>query len=885
MRLSLFRTAIVDASRARLLRATATALGSGTIAIAATMPAQAQVMTRDYDLPAQPLASAVTALGQQSGVQIVSPGDLLAGRTSSAVRGKYSRTEALVRMLEGTGLAFRINGSTIILEAGPTIAGDALQTSMVQVEGRDGNGMASPINGVNGSHDVTATEHSGSYTTGAVTVGDKVPTSIKDTPATVSVITQQQIQDQNINDFRTLMDNLPGISVVTGSNGALSPEFYSRGFRVSRLQVDGGAPIDIGGQAGSLQPQLDVGLYDHVELLRGADGLFNGYGSPGGAVNLVRKRPLAQQQFSFEAEYGSWDRWRANVDLTGPITADGKLRARVIAIVDQQNYFYRIARTEKMILSAALDYEVVPGTVVSGGATKTLIDAVPWQSGLPRFLNGEDLDLPRSTCLCVPWSQQKFNTTELYARVDSAIAKGWNVRLNATRMVQNATSNVGVVSGVLVGPNRDGDSVFYATGQSRDPTITTGVDGSVSGNFTLLGNQQTILLGANYSKMDANGLEFFSGGFGEPVNIFAFDPYSPQFAPPTTRQLANLRFPVYAREQYGAYATLKLTPLKPLHLMVGTRYSRSDTTILQQQICTQPTCFRFNLVDGQFVSTPVGSLGDIVSETRPTQGAVTNLLWPPVYSASLDVTKSLSVYGTYQAIFQEQLGLTTVDGKPFGPVRGRNIEGGVKWAPNGGRLNVNLSGFSARQSNFAERLDRVGSSPIAQATSRTLVSRGFDFQVAGEIVPGWQAQASYNFNDSYERSSATDPKGPPLVTRAPRHLATLWTTYQFANGGKLKGLSIGGGAKYRSSGYFTGVVCTQVVGNQCEDYGASFEFVNPAYLILSARVGYQIRDNIIVSINADNLLDKKYYETVGTTTGGNWYGEPRRVLMNVSTRF
>ncbi len=73
----------------------------------------------------------------------------------------------------------------------------------------------------------------------------------------------------------------------------LEHTFYSRGFAINSIQIDGGAPLTtgiLGGQ--SFYPQIDISQYDHVELLRGAAGLFNGYGDPSGTVNLVRKKPL-----------------------------------------------------------------------------------------------------------------------------------------------------------------------------------------------------------------------------------------------------------------------------------------------------------------------------------------------------------------------------------------------------------------------------------------------------------------------------------------------------------------------------------------------------------------------------------------------------------------
>jgi len=57
-------------------------------------------------------------------------------------------------------------------------------------------------------------------------------------------------------------------------------------------------------------------IYDHVEILRGADGLYSGNGEPGGSVNLVRKRPTAFSQFSVTQSIGKSIEFEASGRIT-----------------------------------------------------------------------------------------------------------------------------------------------------------------------------------------------------------------------------------------------------------------------------------------------------------------------------------------------------------------------------------------------------------------------------------------------------------------------------------------------------------------------------------------------------------------------------------------
>ena len=64
-------------------------------------------------------------------------------------------------------------------------------------------------------------------------------------------------------------------------------------------------------------------------------------GDPGGIVNLVRKRPLAEYQLTVEASAGSWDNYRSMIDATGPLGFDGRLRGRAVAVYSDSDSFLK----------------------------------------------------------------------------------------------------------------------------------------------------------------------------------------------------------------------------------------------------------------------------------------------------------------------------------------------------------------------------------------------------------------------------------------------------------------------------------------------------------------------------------------------------------------
>ncbi|PPU38819.1 hypothetical protein XaplCFBP3123_17860 [Xanthomonas arboricola pv. populi] len=870
------------------LVAVAAAVGAFTWGVAPVASAQEtlvqQGQTRDFDVPAGPLSNALLRFGTQSGLQFNVDSRLTDGKRTEGLRGSYSIEGGLTRLLTGSGMTFRFAGPrTVVIEEIP----DAGSTRMLGPLRVEGDGSSRAMAGINGSTDVTATEGSGSYTSDALGIASKIPLSIKDTPQSVSVVTHERIVEQNLTDFSALMAQSAGVSTITGSNGPLEAEFYSRGFRIQRLQIDGGAPLDIASTTSfGMVPQLDMALYDHAEILRGADGLFNGYGAPGGVISLLRKRPLDHRQVVVEAQAGSWSNYRTTLDATGPLGLDGKLRGRGILVWQDQNYFYDIARNEKTVVNGVLEYDLTPSTLVSVGASRTWQDALPFAGGLPRYVDGSDLGLSPKTCFCFPWNSYEFDTTELYGQVEQALGQHWGLKLNVTRTKQERTWTYGVVGGavnpgVLTGPQMD---QIKEDGASKQ----IAADLTLNGTFKLFGHEQQLVVGANYMKADGAGLTRYVplDSDSVPVNVFGFDPYDPAYAQ-AGAMAAYQRYPTYLSRQTGAYANLRLTFWEPLHLNIGMRYSTLESREVLDSICQDPSgCM-------DWLSDDIWAFGQVY-DTYPFEYSTNNISWPPNVSLSYDVTDDVTAYVGYSDIYVEQSLLLGHDGKTVDPITGSNIEAGVKWAARDGRLNATLAAYRIEQKDFAY-LDGDLSTPDGGThfccyitnTDLKRVSRGVDMEVSGEILPGWQVAASYTRNENEETGELSTQNGLPLQSRLPKHLLKLWTSYQFQGGGWLGRLNVGGGVNAQSRGYYSGVACLVVdrVTGACTGGTAAFDFQQPGYAVVSTRAALQLDERWTVALNINNLFDRTYYQTVSNSSGGNWYGEPRNFTVSLRGSF
>lgn len=864
---------------------------SGTLFAADVAKAQdaSQVATsaREFDVPEGALSAALVRFGEQAGLQFNVGSSLTDGRRTAGLRGRYTPEEGLRALLAGSGLTFRYAGPrTVVIEAAPD-TGDARVLGPLRIEGSQ-TGVA--VNGINGSTDVTATEGTGSYTTGAMSIASKVPMSIKDTPQSVSVITHQQMQDQNLTDFGSLLDQATGITTVAGLDPFI-PTWYSRGFILSRLQVDGGAPIDIATPPYNLIPQIDLSIFDHAELLRGADGLFNGFGNPGGVINLTRKRPLDHRQIVVEGEYGSWNNVRATLDATAPLGFGGRLRGRTVLVWQDHEYFYDYANLNKTVLYGVLEADVGSTTMASVGASRSRQDARPFYGGLPRYADGADLNLPRETSLIPSWSRHATDTDEVFIRLDQGLGANWALRLNLTHLEQESRYKYGYSSGA-VNPVTLQGPVLQASMEDRKSSSRM-ADFTLDGSFELFGHAQQLLVGGNYSKYDGGGWTVYGGLniFIDPVtgllldraiDVFDFDPSSyPEPADATPSSF----YPAYGIEKHGAYAKLRLTLLDPLHVALGMRHSRHERFYSRQLMC-------ISAVQVGCENLPVGS----VYQSNSAVHSHRHTSWPAAVSVSWDFSEALTGHVGYTDIYEDQSSYIDAAGTPLGPATGSNLEAGLKWAGHGGRLNASFALYRIRQKNFAFS---TGYEAVPGAThvccyenSRDMIrhSEGVDLELTGELLPGLQVSAGYTFNrNEYLGDDYGDRQGLPMITRQPRHLLKFWGNYSFQGDERLRRLSLGAGVNAQTRSYHSGTACTNFYyfttpggeENAICIENSDFDFSQGFYALFSARAGYRIDDRWDVALNLNNLFDRRYYQTVSIPSLGNRYGEPRNFALRL----
>lgn len=803
-------------------RMTSTGLGLA-MTLAVTPYVQAQEWT--LNIPAQPLAQALQTLGQQTNLQIIYSPESIQNLRSSALNGRYQEDDSLSALLKGTGIRHQRDGNTVTLLAPAT-----------------GNAMELAPTSINGQRLGATTEGSNSYTTGAVTIG-KGEHSLRQTPQSITVITRKMLDDQNLNTIEQVMEKTPGITVYDSPMGG--KYFYSRGFRMTGQYQYDGVPLDIGSsyvQADAFSS--DMAIYDRVEVLRGAAGMMKGAGGTAGGVNFVRKRGQDTPHTQLSLSAGTWDNYRGQVDTGGPLNDAGTIRGRAVVTQQTRQYFYDVGERRDQIYYGALDFDLSDYTTLGLGMAYEDVDATPCWGGLPRYADGSDLKLSRSTCLNTAWNNQRSKRATYFGDLKHEFNDNWALKVAGvysknTQDMEYAFPSGSVPVGAtstntpMIGSIFDYDQVDY------------GLDAYVDGKFDAFGQEHELIVGANASRSHKD--DFYAVALlPQTQNVLNPNHHLPQ--PDESFYLANATRggPVDMRiKQYGAYSTARLKLADPLTFVLGSRVSwyKSET---------------------DSVSFWRGEGTPISSEAKET-GQVT-----PFAALLFDINDNLTVYTSYADIFTPQGNYKTITGSTLKPLIGQSYELGIKGEWFDGRLNSSFNLFRTVQKDAAQDDPACPDSTCSQNSGKVR-AQGFEAEVSGEVIDRLQLLAGYTYTQTKVLEDAdASQDGVSYNSYVPRHLLRVWGDYALS--GPLERVTVGAGVNAQSSNYRV----SPSSGNNITQAG---------YAVWNGRIGYRIDDTWSVALNGNNLFDKRYYATVGSEGWGNFYGEPRNFVMSVKADF
>ncbi|MBG5281302.1 Fe(3+)-pyochelin receptor FptA [Pseudomonas aeruginosa] len=653
---------------------------------------------------------------------------------------------------------------------------------------------------------------------GVTTLG-KVPLKPRELPQSASVIDHERLEQQNLFSLDEAMQQATGVTVQPFQ--LLTTAYYVRGFKVDSFELDG-VPALLGNTASSPQ---DMAIYERVEILRGSNGLLHGTGNPAATVNLVRKRPQREFAASTTLSAGRWDRYRAEVDVGGPLSASGNVRGRAVAAYEDRDYFYDVADQGTRLLYGVTEFDLSPDTLLTVGAQYQHIDSITNMAGVPMAKDGSNLGLSRDTYLDVDWDRFKWDTYRAFGSLEQQLGGGWKGKVSAEYQEADSRLRYAGSFGAIDPQTGDGGQLTGAAYKFK--SIQRSLDANLNGPVRLFGLTHELLGGVTYAQGETRqDTARFLNLPNTPVNVYRWDPHGvprPQIGQYTSPGTTTTT-------QKGLYALGRIKLAEPLTLVVGGRESWWDQD-------TPATRFK---PGRQF--TPYGGL-----------------IW--------DFARDWSWYVSYAEVYQPQADRQTWNSEPLSPVEGKTYETGIKGELADGRLNLSLAAFRIDlENNPQEDPDHPGppNNPFYISGGKVR-SQGFELEGTGYLTPYWSLSAGYTYTSTEYLKDSQNDSGTRYSTFTPRHLLRLWSNYDLP--WQDRRWSVGGGLQAQS------------------DYSVDYRGVSMrqgGYALVNMRLSYKIDEHWTAAVNVNNLFDRTYYQSLFNPNWNNRYGEPRS--FNVSLR-
>jgi len=660
-----------------------------------------------------------------------------------------------------------------------------------------------------------------------------------DTPKTVSVITQELIKETNATSLQEVLRSTPGITFGMGEGG--NPEGdrpFIRGF-------DSQSNVLIDGVRDPSSQSRDMFNVERVDVVKGADSVYNGGGAVGGSINLVQKAPLLENSIGGSLGLGTDKYKRATVDLNRQLGETSAFRLNLLGakgdVPGRDNVDY-----EHLGIAPTLSFGIGTPTRVTVGYYHYETDDMPdygipynnpYTAGTPnaRF-NGDGGPLAVNRNNFYGLTGRDFRKTQVDSgnlRVEHDINDRFTIS-NTTRYTESKNnyiaSNPGDSSGlnitnapIIVGTapatvnvppgflNRNAKS---RNSQSEGFINSTQLRGTVDTG----GLKHSLAVGFEYSKDKVDNRNYVVGN--APVaNILNPNP-NDIYTGTVTRNTAGTRTQAETKSAY-IFDSLELS--RQWSINAGLRYDSYDTH-----------------------ASPYSTVGAALASNTflRSKNDYLNYQAGVVYKPA----SNGSVYLNY-ATASNQPGISVGDGadslaltnQDLDAERVKSLELGTKWDVLDRRLSLTGAVFHIEKTNA-----KVSTSATTVANVGEQRVNGFELGFAGNVSPAWKIYGGYVYQDA--KLANAGPVNAAFngnqFPNTAENSASLWTSYKL-----LPQLTLGGGLFY----------VDKVFGNP-----ANTKYV-PSYVRLDAYAEYEINKNVSLQLNVQNLTDKTYFDRAYST--------------------
>jgi len=627
---------------------------------------------------------------------------------------------------------------------------------------------------------------------------------VMETPQTITLITQQEIELAGLSDLRDILRFDPNVSQHADEDSGQGTNVQIRGFS-ARFDLYRDGQLDLG------QYYRDAFDLQTVEVLTGPSSVLFGRGSTGGAINDVSKAPALDGFVAAALSVGDDRLARIAADLDAPLSATSAFRLDAMAHTsgtagrDEVN-------TQRAGVSPAVTFGLGTPTEITAG----LMHQSQWgrpDYGVPWIDIGQPGDVSHPAV--VPWNNY-YGFNNDYARASADIAtvavrhdlsSSWSFNDQAryawySRRFQATEPGVGPI--IAPGTPLDDVTVTRTVRGLASTESLLDDQADLSGNFRLWGLTHKLVIGGEVGRQtSAPTTHSYSGVPG--ANLITPDETALFSGTVTTKSRVNV-----TADTAGAYIGDTVEYGRLFEVEGVARIDRFDATY--HNAVPSPVTLREDDVAPSFRAAFV---------FKPAPAGRIYVMWGTSFDPSAE---GLS------------LSASTAD---LAPEREHTVEAGVKWEFDRALL-LSAAVFSTVQDNYREPSP---TDPSLETIAGTARSRGAELLAQGRITVRWLVLAGYTYLDARIIASPNDDVGRPLQD-APGHSLRLFSAYDLT-----ERLSLGGSLDYLSGR----------VPSSTPDSNGFWQEV-PGYTTLSALARYQLSPTLGLQLNVDNLLNRHFYD-------------------------
>lgn len=699
-----------------------------------------------------------------------------------------------------------------------------------------------------------------------VSANKKYVAPLKDTPKTVSVLSQKLLKETNSNTLLEALRNEPGITLGAGEGGIPYTDIpYIRGY-------NGQSAIYVDGVRNSTTQTRDMFAIEQVEVTKGSSSALTGGSGVGGSINMIPK--VAHEGDEYQGSVaGGTDNYK-HIVLDANKDFGNGIAGRVIAMGHENEKPGQHNGAEYARVGIAPSLAFGLGTENRATLSYYFIKSNDEpDSGIP-FNNpnnpppgsikadGRPANVKQGSYY--GWKDRDFDKRENHIG-SLKLEHDFNDDLTVSN---TATYSHSKASYMYTNPDDSKSNIYKGKVYRRATQTIRDTDAftdqlSLAGKFKTGALAHSFNVGAEYNREETNRGNYnisypgYTGtttaGFNDKCNDnndWCTDLNNPSPNDPWLGTLTpNTKQTTMTNETVSVYALDSIEFNKYWLLNLGVRWDQFDTELKYNKDVT-----------ARGVTTPAGTVYSNDTDYFSYQAGV---VFRP--------TEHGSIYASFATAanpvgIDPDLDSLSASNKDLEPEKARTFEIGTKWSLWNNRANATAAIFRTEKQNTRINID---ANTVTNAGESKV--DGFELALTGHITDKWEMALGYSYLDSELTKAAYNlvaQEGRPLPFVA-KQSANLWSTYQV-----LPKLTLGAGVQYRD----------QVFANTNPNTATTSTKILPTFTIYNAMAKYDVNKNVNLQLNVNNISDKRYFTSAHASHYAN-EGDGRNAVLAINFKY